>query len=365
LLNAAFVVRMSTPMNRMADMIRHSSVPDTVLRSAASGTVEMPLSEKVEVLVLLADHAMFGQMARASLAHIEEDALLPVVTDQLAPKEVLNFFLAPPNRRPGLMPTLIANPAVPDSTLAVVAETASRTLIETLLENPRTHKSPEIMMGLAANKELYPIELQNLKDQLKALGQELADTGSVFDFEWALWMMDHAAEIAAEEGKAFELVDISEDEKKEAAAAAETAVDDEKLSPLQKLARMTVGERVQRALKGNKEERSILIRDGAKVVSHAVLESPKITDSEVETFAALKNVQESVLRAISMKRRFMKNYSVIRALANNPRCPLDVGLTLLNHLMINDLKALGLNKNVADTIRKMAVKKAKEKATTK
>jgi hypothetical protein len=348
-------------MNRMADMIRHSTVPDTVLRSAAAGTVELPPAEKVEVLVLLADHPLFGQMARTTIAQLEEEALLAVVSDTLAPKEVLNFFLAPPNRRPGLMPALIANPAVPESTLAVVAETASRTLLETLLENPRSKKSPEIMMGLAANAELYPIELQNLKEQLKALGQELADTGSVFDFEWALWMMDHAAEIAAEEGKAFELVDSSEDEKKEA----ETAAEPEKLSTLQKLARMTVGERVQRAFKGDKEERAILIRDGAKVVSHAVLESPKITDSEVETFAAMKNVQESVLRAISMKRRFMKNYSVIRALANNPRCPLDLGLTLLNHLMTNDLKALGMNKNVADTMRKMAVKKAKEKATTK
>jgi hypothetical protein len=160
-------------MNRMADMIRHSTVPDAVLRSAAAGTVDLPPAEKVEVLVLLADHAMFGQMARTTIAHIEEGALLPVVTDQLAPKEVLNFFLAPANRRPGLMRALIANPAVPDSTLAVVAETASRTLLETLLENPRTHKSPEIMMGLAGNAELYPIELQNLKDQLKALGQEL------------------------------------------------------------------------------------------------------------------------------------------------------------------------------------------------
>ena len=56
-------------------------------------------------------------------------------------------------------------------------------------------------------------------------------------------------------------------------------------------------------MKGSKEERSILVRDGTKVVALAVLDSPKITDGEVEKFANQKNVLEALLRAIPMKRR--------------------------------------------------------------
>jgi len=87
-----------------------------------------------------------------------------------------------------------------------------------------------------------------------------------------------------------------------------------------------------------------------------VLESPKLADNEVEVFAGMRNVQEVVLRTITLKRKFMKSYAVVKALATNPRTPLDVSLTLLSHLLLNDLRALVSNKNVADTIRKLATK---------
>ena len=135
----------------------------------------------------------------------------------------------------------------------------------------------------------------------------------------------------------------------------------ERISVLQKIAKLTVGQRVQLAMKGNKEERSILIRDGSKLVSSAVLVSPKVTDAEIETFAGMKNVQEQVLRDIARAPKFKKNYVIIRQLANNPRTPLDISLTLMGHLMANDLKNLSMNKNVPETLRKVAHKRFKEK----
>jgi hypothetical protein len=139
----------------------------------------------------------------------------------------------------------------------------------------------------------------------------------------------------------------------------------ERISTLQKIARLSVGQRIQLAMKGNKEERFILVRDGSKLVAEAVLQSPKVTDSEIETFAGMKNVQEGVLRGIARSHKFMKNYAVVRTLANNPRAPLDLSLTLMNHLMINDLKGLSTNKNVPETLRKLALKKFKEKTEKK
>ena len=140
---------------------------------------------------------------------------------------------------------------------------------------------------------------------------------------------------------------------------------EQRSTPFQRIARMTVGERVQLAMKGTKDERFILIRDGSKVVSAAVLESPKLTDSEVETFASMKNVQESVLRGIAAKRKFMKLYPVIRSLVNNPRTPIDIALPLLNHLLLMDLRSLSINKNVGDLLRKMALKLFKDRSETK
>jgi PP-loop superfamily ATP-utilizing enzyme len=139
-------------------------------------------------------------------------------------------------------------------------------------------------------------------------------------------------------------------------------VDEKKLSVLQKIARMKAAERVKAAFSGGRDERMILIRDGAKVVQNAVLASPKLTEPEVETFAAAKNVSENVLREIARNRRFMKNYSVVRNLVNNPKCPLDLSLTLIKNLMVHDLKSLRANKSVPETIRQVAFKLYREKS---
>jgi hypothetical protein len=130
---------------------------------------------------------------------------------------------------------------------------------------------------------------------------------------------------------------------------------------LQKINRLDVKGRIQLALKGNKEERSILIRDGTKVVALAVLDAPKLTDGEVEKFALQKNVSEAVLRYIPLKRRFMKNYIVVRNLVSNPRTPLDLGLGLMKHLQPVDLKNLSANKEIAETLRNLALKMFKQK----
>lgn len=139
------------------------------------------------------------------------------------------------------------------------------------------------------------------------------------------------------------------------------SAEEERGSALQKIAKLDVKGRIQLAMKGSKEERSILVRDGTKLVAFAVLESPKVTDGEVEKFAAQKNVLEAVLRQITMKRRFMKNYGVVRNLVYNPRTPLDVSLGLMKNLLVNDLKNLASNKEVSDTIRKLALKMFKQK----
>ncbi len=136
-------------------------------------------------------------------------------------------------------------------------------------------------------------------------------------------------------------------------------------STLQKIAKLDIKGRIALAMRGNKEERSILIRDSTKLVAIAVLDSPKISEAEVEKFALQKNVLEAVLRAIPIKRTFMKNYSIVRNLVYNPRTPLDLSLGLMKNLLIHDLKNLSGNKEVSDTIRKLAMRMYKQRSEKK
>jgi hypothetical protein len=96
-----------------------------------------------------------------------------------------------------------------------------------------------------------------------------------------------------------------------------------------------------------------------------VLDSPKISDGEVEKIALQKNVLEAVLRAIPMRRKFAKNYNILRNLVHNPRTPLDLSLPLMKNLLVHDLKNLSGNKEVSDTIRKTALRMFKQKVDKK
>ena len=119
---------------------------------------------------------------------------------------------------------------------------------------------------------------------------------------------------------------------------------------------MNVSQRVQFAMKGSGEARRTLIRDSNKVVQRAVLQSPRLTDQEVEAYASMANLTDEILRMIANNRNFRKNYTVIRNLMNNPKTPLDVTLHMLPMLNVIDLKKLCTNKNVPETLRSTAVK---------
>jgi hypothetical protein len=368
-------------MSRMIDLIRQSAVPSNVLRSASRGALELPPAEVIEVLVCLAAHPVFGEQARMTLASWDEPACRAVCADPNSPREVLAYFLAAHNRRPRLMPALLANPAISEAELLLVAQEQSRETVALLLASARVCASPNVLQALSSHPMLTAQQQEYI---LQALGsrQQTAEAPPATaeepqgDAELDRFLNDflneHAAEILAEEGKAFRFAAPEEEHAQAAAAAASSPapavparVEEDRVSPLHRIAQLTVGQRVQVAMKGSKEERYILIRDGSKVVSSAVLESPKLTDQEVEMFASLKNVQESVLRGIAGKRKFMKQYAIVRALVNNPRCPIDVQLTLMKNLLPNDLRAVSLNKNVSETIRKVALKMYTEKTQKK
>jgi hypothetical protein len=142
------------------------------------------------------------------------------------------------------------------------------------------------------------------------------------------------------------------------------AEEEDNQSITQKLALMNVAERMKAAMKGTKSERAILVRDPNKLVSAAVLSSPKLTDSEVENFAKLANVSEEVLRTIGMNRGWTKNYGVVAALTKNPKTPLAVAMRFVQRLTDRDLKMIALDRNLQEPL-KLAVRKRLTEANEK
>jgi hypothetical protein len=415
-------------MPRMIELIRASAVPATLVHSAARGALALPAAEMIEILVHLATHnKIFGQQARMTLAGWEEKSSLAAAADPKTSLEVLQYLTSADNLRPVLLPALLENPSVPEDSLIALASAASREVVQAMQASPRVQQSAAIRRALnenphttadvtkpqeigtnedvdePANKEAKTDTIEPEAEEVLASLPEVIEPeepAEVLDEQISAFLAEHAAEIEAEKDKPFQPLGGIVDELNveapppqeadapvlipEATLKQEPAAEPPKApaqpqvkhsykphegetkrgSALQKISKLDIKGRIQLAMKGTKEERSILIRDGTKIVALAVLESPKVTDGEVETFASQKNVLEAVLRGIPMKRRYAKHYPIVRNLVFNPRTPMDVALGLMKNMLVADLRNLSSNKQVSETVRKLALKMFKQKMDT-
>jgi hypothetical protein len=125
---------------------------------------------------------------------------------------------------------------------------------------------------------------------------------------------------------------------------------------VQRLSLLNVTERVKVAMRGNREERMVLIRDPNKLVGLAVLSSPKLTEQEVEGFAKMASLGEDVLRVIATSRAWTKNYGVIASLVFNAKTPVALSMGFVNRLNERDVRKLTTDRNVPDPLRILARK---------
>lgn len=128
-------------------------------------------------------------------------------------------------------------------------------------------------------------------------------------------------------------------------------------SVTQQLQQMSIVERVRAAMKGTREMRAMLVRDPNRMVSSAVLASPKLTMAEVESFAKMANVSEDVLRAIGQNRAWVKSYAVAASLTRNPKTPVALSMNLLQRLIERDVRGLSVDRNVPEPLRLAARRK--------
>jgi hypothetical protein len=125
---------------------------------------------------------------------------------------------------------------------------------------------------------------------------------------------------------------------------------------MKQIQKLTVSEKIKFAMRGNSEVRGVLARDNNKLVVLAVLDNPKLTESEVEALARNRSIVEEGLRTISKKKEWMRSYTIQHSLVTNPKTPVAISLKLVPHLKKKDLQRLEKNKNVSDAVRNTAKK---------
>lgn len=131
-------------------------------------------------------------------------------------------------------------------------------------------------------------------------------------------------------------------------------------SLFQKIQTMTVSEKLELARTASKEGRTILLRDSNRLVQLAVVESPKITESEILGIAANRQINDEVIRKIAMNREWLRNYQIRLALVNNPKTPLTIAMAQISYLNQKDIKALAKSKGIPRPLVIAAEGKLKE-----
>jgi hypothetical protein len=362
-------------MPRLLDLILGSSAPPTVMHNAACGKLNVPPMERLEILVHLASHPELGAQARASLQSWGEQELATVCGGADIPASVAEFFFHSGTDRKPVIAALLRNPAIAESVVIKFAERADSELVPGIIFAALERRNRAFLASLSANRDSLRFR-HEIEEALREIEKNWDEEAEAL----ARYQQEHGEEIAEQQHLPFELTVVSSDEKDELAELlplvksipVEAAIEKKlikpeqrsQLSTLQRIASLTVTERVQLAMRGSREERMILIRDGVRVVAVAVLESPKVSEQEMESFANMKNVQEVVLRGIAHRRRFMKIYGVVKALVANPRTPLEIALPLIKNLLLADLKNLIKNRSVPDMVRRIATKSFLEKSKT-
>jgi hypothetical protein len=124
----------------------------------------------------------------------------------------------------------------------------------------------------------------------------------------------------------------------------------ESKSKYQQTQELGITQKIKFALTGDKEWRSLLIRDNNKVVSRSVLKNPRITEQEVLVICKSSVKNDEILRLICTNKEWTKNHQIRKALIENHKTPLHYSLRFLTFLSDKELSFLAKSKNVSSVI---------------
>jgi hypothetical protein len=325
---------------------------------AAQGALPLKPEDLVELLHLLSSdpEPEIAKTAGGTLQGLPAAELLPIFRDKATPPQILAWAVTGRSEKE-LREVVLQNVSTPDEAIEAEAAALPEALAELVVINQvRLLRRTSLLEALESNAQLSKDQRRRLRELRETfrIGEQPAEAAPP-----PAPAPEPAAPAADEpplEEVPMDSAPISEDEAVVRYLTEDERKETEKLSAVQRLYRLNTAEKVISALKGTREERAVLVRDPNRIVSTAVLGSPKLTDAEIESFAAMKNVSDNILRAIGSNRDWTKRYNVVSSLVKNPRTPLAISIGLVSRLNPKDLKALSVDRNVSETIRKTALK---------
>jgi hypothetical protein len=348
--------------NPLVTQFRRGGIPRELRLMAAQGALPLKPEDLVELLhFLVADEDTdVASAAQGTLGAMPADDLLAIVKDRQTAPEILAWALSNRLERE-LLESVLQNPSTPDEAIEQDAPDLPEELAELVVINQvRLLRRTSLLERLELNPHLSRDQQRRLREL-----RESFHIGEVAPAEMPPPPPPPASEPGvpeaaeppapvepvATESEITDEVDaifryLTEEERSEA----------ERVSTVQKLFRLNTAEKVVTALKGSREERSVLVRDPNRLVAAAVLGSPRLTDGEVESFAGMRNVADEILRQIGNNREWTKRYGVVSSLVKNPRTPLAISLGMVSRLNPRDIKSLSTDRNVSEVLRRQAHK---------
>ena len=383
--------------NPVVEAIISGKAPQPARLAAASGLLPLPQADLLEVLVALqqSEDAEIATAATATLQEQDNSDLLDAAKNADTSPAVLDYLGGLTTTRE-IHEAVILNKNTPDPAIAQLAATIEDgSLLELIaLNQQRLVRVPRIIDAILQNPartteaerraretqtEFFEKErgAKQIAGELRARGKsaaaeffesaELTTIHGELSLEDA-WLIAEHIEVSDAELDDSWLPSERYDEVEDAAtlaAAMQKVIEYETLeagaplapdrvSLIRRLMLMNARDRMKLARKGDREARSILIRDTNKMVACAVIANPRITEQEAENIATMRTVSDEVLRLMAMNRNWARSYTIIHNLVRNPRTPIPTVINILPRIRTKDLQNLNQNRNVSDAIRRQA-----------
>jgi hypothetical protein len=254
---------------------------------------------------------------------------------------------------------ILLNPATPDETMARVGLVASQKLGEIIRQNElRLLRHDPIIRALCQNPHALASTIDGACDFCVRNGLTLLDVPQLVEAHKRVHGVDPVQRGEDEETAEKLMAEYHQELAAEAEEGTRGPEGEEdatkKLNMTQRIIKMSVSEKIKLATLGNKEARTLLLRDSNKLVCMAAVTSPRVTDGEILGLANSRTAQADVLRYIYSNREFTKTYAVKSALVKNPKVPLPFALKMMLTLQEKDIKELARDRNVPQTIQSQA-----------
>ena len=145
----------------------------------------------------------------------------------------------------------------------------------------------------------------------------------------------------------------------------EVPEDEEDLNISQRIQRMNIGQKIKTAMKGNKEARTILIKDTNRDVYMAVLKNPGLKENEIEMLTKNTGTNVEILRAIANNREWVANRNILNGLVMNPKTPVNLSIRFLSRLGRKDIEFIAKNRSLPVALRNNAKRMISSKVKRK